>query len=270
MKNAKLALIYDFDKTLSPKDMQEFHYIKTLGYDNPGEFWAECDAFAKKHNCDSILSYMYLMIDKNRDLTQKDLIEEGKYIKLYKGVNTWFKRINAYGKKHHVNVEHYIISSGMTDIIRGTSIASEFKKIYACTYAYDKNGKVLWPSRVVNYTMKTQYLFRINNGIFAETNDEDLNSSTPDNKKYIPMENMVYLGDGSTDVPSMKVVQQNGGTTIAVFGDDAKKNKAEQLYEDKRATFFVKADYSSGSKIERIVEGLIDSLEAKNRLEELR
>ena len=218
----------------------------------------------------SILSYMYLMIDKNRDLTQKDLIEEGKYIKLYKGVNTWFKRINAYGKKHHVNVEHYIISSGMTDIIRGTSIASEFKKIYACTYAYDKNGKVLWPSRVVNYTMKTQYLFRINNGIFAETNDEDLNSSTPDNKKYIPMENMVYLGDGSTDVPSMKVVQQNGGTTIAVFGDDAKKNKAEQLYEDKRATFFVKADYSSGSKIERIVEGLIDSLEAKNRLEELR
>ena len=213
---------------------------------------------------------MYLTIEKNRGLTKKQLTEEGKYIELYKGVNTWFKRINEYGKKHHVKIEHYIISSGLTDIIKGTSIAKEFKKIYACTYAYDEDGKVLWPSRVVNYTMKTQYLFRINKGVFKETNDEDLNSSTLESQKYIPLTNMVYFGDGSTDVPSMKVVQQNGGTTIAVFGDDAKKNKAEKLFEDKRATFFVKADYSKGSKIEKIVQGLIDSLEAKNRLEDFR
>ena len=270
MNNGKLALIYDFDKTLSPKDMQEFHYIKSLGYDDPKDFWNECGAFSDKHNCDSILSYMYLTIEKNRGLTKKQLTEEGKYIELYKGVNTWFKRINEYGKKHHVKIEHYIISSGLTDIIKGTSIAKEFKKIYACTYAYDEDGKVLWPSRVVNYTMKTQYLFRINKGVFKETNDEDLNSSTLESQKYIPLTNMVYFGDGSTDVPSMKVVQQNGGTTIAVFGDDAKKNKAEKLFEDKRATFFVKADYSKGSKIEKIVQGLIDSLEAKNRLEDFR
>ena len=153
MKNAKIALIYDFDKTLSPKDMQEFHYIQSLGYDNPSDFWNECGVFSDKHNCDAILSYMYLMIDKNKNLTQKQLIDEGKYVKLYKGVNTWFKRINDYGRKHHVKVEHYIISSGLTDIIKGTSIASEFKKIYACTYAYDEKGKILWPSRVVNYTM---------------------------------------------------------------------------------------------------------------------
>ena len=169
-----------------------------------------------------------------------------------------------------MNVEHFIISSGLTDIIKGTPIAREFKKIYACTYAYDENGKILWPSRLVNYTMKTQYLFRINNGIFKETNDEDLNSSTPDTEKYVPMENMVYFGDGSTDVPSMKVVQQNGGITIAVFGDEAKRNKAEKLYVDKRANFVVKADYSKGSRIEKIVEGIIDSLEAKSRLEEYR
>ena len=270
MKNGKLALIYDFDKTLSPKDMQEFHYIKSLGYENPADFWNECGVFSQKHNCDSILSYMYMMIRKNPDLTQKQLIEEGKYVELYKGVKTWFKRINDYGKKHHVNVEHYIISSGLTDIIKGTQIASEFKKIYACTYAYDEKGKVLWPSRAVNYTMKTQYLFRINKGVLKETNDEDLNSSTPESQKYIPLENMVYFGDGSTDVPSMKVVQQNGGTTIAVFGDDSKRNRGEKLYTDKRATFAVKADYSKGSKIEKIVMGIIDSLEAKNKLEDYR
>ena len=269
MKNAKLALIYDFDKTLSPRDMQEFHYIKSLGYDDPADFWKECDTFAKKHNCDGILSYMYLMVRKNQDLTRKQLIEEGKYIELYKGVSTWFKRINEYGKKHHIDVEHYVISSGLTDIIKGTSIASEFKKIYACSYVYDEEGKVLWPSRVVNYTMKTQYLFRINKGVLMETNDEDLNSSTPETEKYIPITNMIYFGDGSTDVPSMKVVQQNGGVTIAVFGDGSQA-KAEQLYADKRANFVVKADYSKGSRVEKIVQGIIDSLEARNRLEDYR
>lgn len=270
MKRTKLALIYDFDKTLSPRDMQEFHYIKSLGYSNPVDFWKECDQIAKDHNCDAILSYMYLMANKDKNLTKKQLMNEGKYIKLYKGVDTWFKRINDYGRKHNIEVEHYVISSGLTDIIMGTSIAKEFKKIYACTYIYDKDGKVLWPARVVNYTMKTQYLFRINKGVLAETNDEDLNSSTPDSEKYIKLENMVYFGDGSTDVPSMKVVQQNGGTTIAVFGDNTKKNKAEKLLIDKRASFAVKADYSKGSKIEKIVQGIIDSLQVKTKLEDYR
>ena len=268
-KNTKLALIYDFDKTLSPKDMQEFHYIESLGYNNPVDFWKECDKIAKDNNCDGILAYMYLMAKKNPNLTRKQLLEEGKYIKLYKGVDTWFKRVNEYGKKHHVDVEHYVISSGVTDIIKGTKIAKEFKKIYACTYVYDKDGKVLWPARVVNYTMKTQYLFRINKGVLAETNDEDLNKSTPEELKNIPLENMVYFGDGSTDVPSMKVVQQNGGTTIAVFGDDfGKKDKAVKLFEDKRANFAVKADYRKDSKIEKIVKGIIDSLETKSKLED--
>ena len=270
MKNIKLALIYDFDKTLSPKDMQEFHFIQSLGFDNPIDFWKQCDAFAKENNCDSILSYMHLMANMDKDLTQNQLIKEGKYIKLYKGVDTWFKRINSYGKKHGVDVEHYVISSGLTDIIKGTKIAKEFKKIYACTYVYDSDGKVLWPARVVNYTMKTQYLFRINKGVLQETNDEDLNSSTPESEKYIKLENMIYFGDGSTDVPSMKVVQQNGGTTIAVFGDDKKRNKADKLFADKRASFAVKADYSKGSKIEKIVEGIIDSLQAKAKLENYR
>ncbi|MDO4197525.1 MAG: HAD family hydrolase [Erysipelotrichaceae bacterium] len=263
----KLALIYDFDKTLSPKDMQEFHYIQSLGYENAADFWKECDRFSHENNCDGILSYMYMMVKKDENLTRKQLRKEGKYIKLYKGVDTWFERINEYGKQHNVEVEHYIISSGLADIIKGTKIAKYFKKIYACTYVYDNEGKVLWPGRVVNYTMKTQYLFRINKGVLAEDNDEDLNSSTPESSKYIRLEDMVYFGDGSTDVPSMKVVQQNGGITIAVFGDDSKREKAEKLYEDKRATFVVKADYSKNSRIEKIVKGIIDSTEARKKLE---
>lgn len=269
MKNRnKLALIYDFDKTLSPKDMQEFHLLPALGYNDPAVFWKQCDELAHKHNIDGILAYMYLLIKDNPDLSQKQLLDEGKYVQLYKGVNTWFDRINDYGKQHNVEVEHYVISSGLADIIKGTAIAKHFKRIYACNYLYDINGKVLWPSRIVNYTMKTQYLFRINKGVLLETNDEDLNSSTPESEKYISLKNMVYFGDGSTDVPSMKVVQQNGGTTIAVFGDVAYRNKADKLFDERRANFAVKADYSKGSRIEKIIQNIINSVQLTAKLED--
>ncbi len=268
MKKVRAALVYDFDKTLSPKDMQEFHYLKKLGYDDPALFWKECGEVSASQNCDAILAYLYLMTKKDPNLTREELMKEGKYVRLYKGVDTWFQRINEYGKKHGVLIEHYVISSGLEDIIRGTSIAGEFKKIYACSFVYDENGKAVWPNRVVNYTMKTQYLFRINKGVLDAGNDADLNSSTPEESKYIKLSNMIYFGDGSTDVPSMKVVQQNGGNTIAVFGDNRKKKElALALYNDKRATFAVKADYSEGSKMEKIVMGIIDTIEAGNRLE---
>lgn len=267
----KVALIYDFDRTLSPRDMQEFHYTKSLGYNDPKDFWKKCGEFSKKENADGILAYMLLMKQENPSLTKQDLINEGKYIKLFKGVDTWFKRINEFGKKHGIIVEHYVISSGVKEMLIGTSIAKEFKKIYACSYSYDANQKVLWPARVVNYTLKTQYLFRINKGVLDETNDFDLNRSTPEEQKYIPFSNMVYFGDGMTDVPSMKVVQQNGGYTIAVYDSKAKKEAlAMELKKDKRATFALKADYSEGSKIDQAVKGIIESIEAKNRLDRLK
>ncbi len=269
MKKVRMALIYDFDKTLSPKDMQEFHYLQKLGYHDPNDFWKECGELSSSSNCDGILAYMYLMAKKDPDLTKNELIREGKYVKLYPGVETWFKRINEYGKQHNVIIEHYVISSGIEEIIRGTKIAKEFKKIYACSFVYDRKGRPLWPNRVVNYTQKTQYLFRINKGVLDARNDVDLNSSTPDDRKYIKLSNMIYFGDGSTDVPSMKVVQQNGGNTIAVFGDtDRMKALAYELYHDKRASFVVKADYSKDSRIEKIVMGIIDAVEAKNKLED--
>ena len=270
MKNSKMALIYDFDHTLSPMDMQAFHYIGKLGYQNADEFWNECAKNTKKNNMDAILSYMELMVKKNPDVTKKELLEEGKYIKFYKGVETWFKRINAYGKKHNVDVEHYIISSGIKEMIEGTKIAKEFKKIYACSYTYDSNGKVLWPSRVVNYTTKTQYLFRINKGVLDETNDFDLNRKTPENEKHIPFSNIVYFGDGMTDVPSMKVVLEQGGNTIAIYeNEESKKKLALELKKDNRASFIAPNDYSLNSKIDKIIKATIDAIETKARINKL-
>ncbi len=271
MSDSKMALIYDFDKTLSPKDMQEFHFIPSLGYKCAQDFWNESKINSDKNNMDSNLSYMQLMVSKKPGLTKDDLINEGKYVKLYKGVDTWFKRINEYGLKHNVDVEHYIISSGIREIIMGTSIFNEFKKVYACSYAYDELGRVTWPSRVVNYTTKTQYLYRINKGVLVETNDVDLNKKTPIKEKHIPFSNMVYFGDGLTDVPSMRVVLSEGGYTVAVYGNnDARKNLAEPLKVDNRATFVAKADYSEGSEVERLVKTLIESIETNAKLEEFK
>ncbi len=271
MKNSKMALIYDFDKTLSPKDMQEFHFIPSLGYDNPQDFWNESRENSELNNMDSNLSYMELMVKKKPGLTRDDLINEGKYIELYKGVDTWFKRINEYGLKHHVEVEHYIISSGIREMIMGTSIAKEFKKVFACSYAFDEKGLALWPSRVVNYTTKTQYLYRVNKGIFDETNDYDLNKKTPINEKHIPFRNMIYFGDGLTDVPSMRVVLDEGGYTVAVYGNmKAKADLADQLKEDNRATFVVEADYSKDSMAEKLVKTLIDLADTNAKLDELK
>lgn len=267
----KIALVYDFDKTLSPMNMQEFHYISSLGFKEAKDFWNECSKEVKRSNMDSILAYMMIMLKYNPDLNKKDLINEGKYIKLFKGVDTWFKRINAYGKKKGIEIEHYIISSGVKEMVEGTKIAKEFKKIYACSYAYDAMGNVLWPAMVVNYTTKTQYLFRINKGVLDETNDFDLNRSTPDEEKYIPFSNMVYFGDGLTDVPSMKVVKNNGGYTVAVYDSVSQKETlAQELKKDKRATFAFKADYSKDSKIEQAIKGIIDAVWADNKLEDLK
>lgn len=266
----KIALIYDFDKTLSPRDMQEFHLIPSLGYDDPKEFWDKCKNETDKYNMDSILSYMLMIKKDNPDLTYDDLKKEGKYLELFKGVDTWFERINRYGKRRGIEVEHYIISSGLKEMIEGSKIAKYFKRIYACSYAFDDNGKILWPARVVNYTTKTQYLFRINKNVLDETNDRDLNRSTPEEEKYIPFNNMVYFGDGLTDVPSMKVVRGNGGYTIAVYNSALNKQAlAMELKNDKRANFALEANYSKGSDIEKVVKMIIDTAASMHRMEEL-
>jgi 2-hydroxy-3-keto-5-methylthiopentenyl-1-phosphate phosphatase len=269
MKKTKMAIMYDFDKTLSPKDMQEFRIIESFGYEDTSTFWKEVREMALDKKMDSILTYMYYMNLKANGLTKDYLVNEGKYIELFKGVETWFDRINKYALANNVELEHYIISSGIQEIIEGTSIAKNFKKIYACSFMYGADGKAMWTSRVVNYTTKTQYIFRIHKGVLDECNDADLNRWTPSKTKYIKYENMVYIGDGLTDVPCMKVVNQYNGYTVAVYHDDNSFKMARELVNKKRCKFKAAADYSVDSQMEKIMQRIIDEVDARAQLNRL-
>ena len=266
-----MAIMYDFDKTLSPKDMQEFKYFESIGYTNPADFWKEVTEISKANKMDPIATYMYWMLNKSKYIRKEYLTKVGASIDLFAGVETWFKRINQYALSKGIEIEHFIISSGLSEMIEGTSIKDEFKKIYACRYHYNDKGRADWPARIVNYTTKTQYIFRINKGVLDESNDIDLNKATPDTDKYIPYSRMIYIGDGFTDVPCMKVVSQYGGYTIAIYGDDETKTKlAEPLFNDKRANFIAFADYNEDTKLDHIVKSVIDKISIENVIDTLK
>lgn len=258
MSKPIVALIYDFDKTLSPKDMQEYGYLPGIKMD-PDKFWGLCAEFAKKNQTDSVLTYMYMMkkmAEGELDLSREKLQELGRDVEFFPGVETWFDRINAIGEAIGVTVEHYIISSGLLEIIQGSAIGDKFKAIFAASFSYDENGQPLWPSTAVNYTNKTQYLFRINKGVFDVTNDRDLNAYTPEYLRRIPFTNMIYVGDGPTDVPCMKMTKQKGGYSIVVHAPD-KTETADDMLLQGRVDFSVEADYSAGSEMEETVSMLL-------------
>ena len=189
----------------------------------------------------------------------------GKDIEFYPGVVDWFKRINDYGKSLGIRVEHFIISSGLKEIIEGSSIAKEFKEIYACEFLYDVNGVAIWPKLVVNYTTKTQFLFRINKGVLDISNDNDLNKYVTNDDRDIPFRNMIYIADGITDIPCMKLVKSNGGKSIAVYTDKSKE-LANTLIKDKRVDFIAPSDYTDGSELDTIMKRILDSLKAINEI----
>jgi 2-hydroxy-3-keto-5-methylthiopentenyl-1-phosphate phosphatase len=263
----KVAIMYDFDKTLSPKDMQEYDFIPDVGI-KAAAFWKESYDLAKNNNMDKILAYMYLMIKKagenNIPITRESFVDKGKHVELFKGVKTWFDRITEYGKKKGIIVEHYIISSGLKEIVEGTPIADKFTKIYASEFYYDVNKVAKWPAMAVNYTSKTQFLFRINKGVLDVTDDFEINRYIKKEERVVPFTNMIYIGDGFTDVPCMKLVKVNGGHSIAVYqpGSAIKKETAEKLIQENRVNFIASADYSAGKPIEKIVFGIIDKIYA--------
>lgn len=259
-----VAIMYDFDKTLSPKDMQEYGFISGLGMDSD-EFWEKSRINMVTHNMDQILAYMLTILQEAKDkmLLTRDVFNElGKDVKLFNGLKTWFKRVNEYGEKLGVEVEHYIISSGLKEIIEGTEIAREFKEIYAAGYCYNDKNIPIWPAMAVNYTSKTQFLFRINKGVLDVTEHKGLNESTPEDKKRVPFRNMIYIGDGLTDVPCMKLVKGNGGNSIAVYYEE--KETADSLIAQGRVDFAVKADYSENSEMEEIIFAILDQIRAVN------
>lgn len=267
-----VAFIYDFDGTLSPGNMQEFGFIQAIGK-TPEEFWKKSDLIAKGQDASNILSYMKLMHDEAKaegiTLTEENFKKFGQNIQLYDGVKHWFKLINKYGEEHGVQPEHYIISSGLTEIVAGCPIADEFKHIFAGTFIYDKNGIAEWPGVAVDYTAKTQYLFKINKGIFSAMDTVKVNESVADEDKRVPFTQMIYFGDGETDVPSMKIVNMFGGHSIAVFapGNEEKKAAARKLLTEGRANFITPAIYTKESRTFKLACAIIDKIRACNELE---
>lgn len=272
MKKPIVAIMYDFDKTLCTKDMQEYAFIPALGMSSSA-FWGEANALTDSEEMDNILAYMYKMVEKAREnkvpITRDTFQEMGRSVEFFDGVLSWFDRINEYGEQAGVRIEHYIVSSGIKEIIEGTAIAEKFKKIYACEFMYDYNGSIQWPKFAVNYTAKTQFLFRINKGVLTidSKSADKLNQYTPENERRVPFRNMIYIGDGLTDVPCMKLVKSNGGQSIAVFDQGKGREAALNLLKADRVNFVAAADYGPGSDIETIVQAIIKKIHA---VEEMR
>ena len=268
-KRPIVALIYDFDGTLSPGNMQEFGFIQAIGQ-TPEEFWRKSNTVPEGQEVSSILSYMKLMVDEARakgiSLTRDSFVSFGKAIELYPGVREWFALVNEYGRRHGVKVEHYINSSGQTELIEGTPIAREFKKIFACSFWYDESGVAVWPAVAVDYTAKTQFLFKIAKGIMDISDNTRVNESQKEDEKPIPFSHMIYFGDGTTDVPCMKIVKMFGGNSIAVYdpASERKSATARKLLRQNRVNFICEADYRVGGQMYEVVATIIDKIKAES------
>lgn len=266
----KVALIYDFDKTLCSKDMQEYSFIPNLNMTS-STFWNEVSNFTKEEKMDKILGYMYMMIKKsqeiNKDITIPYLNSLGSSVELFPGVLNWFNNINEYGKKIDLEIEHYIVSSGIKEIIEGTSIAKYFKEIYACEFLY-VNDVAVWPKQSINYTAKTQYISRINKGVLDIADDVTLNKMMSDDERRISSKNMIYFGDGLTDIPSMKMTRSYGGYAIAVYQNNDTK-LVKELINENRIDFYAKANYNENEELDKIVKTILNDISTKTKLNNL-
>ena len=265
-----MAIAYDFDGTLAPGNMQEYNFIPDLNMDK-GEFWQEANELAKKHDMDEVLAYMHLMLikakEKNIPIREEAFMKYGEKITFFEGVESYFERINAYAASKNMHLEHFIISSGLREFVKGTAIAKHFKTIYASGFEYDEDGVACWPALVVNYTNKTQYLFRINKGIYNSYDNTLINKSMPEDERAVPFSNFIYIGDGETDVPAMKMVNLYGGTTIAVYNPKSvatphrpksSKDICLDLIRQNRADYIAPTNYTEGGELDVMLKKIID------------
>ncbi len=270
-----VALIYDFDGTLSPHNMQEYDFLKEIGIKNKDDFWKEVDALVKTHNASNILCYMKLMIDKSRaagkSIRRNAFVEYGKSVDLYNGVEEWFDLVEELAKKHNVIVEHYINSSGLKEMIEGTKIASKFKQIYACSFLYNIDGIAEWPAVAVDFTTKTQFLFMINKGIANISENYRVNEYKKEADRPVPFKHMIYFGDGETDVPCMRMIKSYGGNSIAIYPsrNKDKKETAKKLIHDGRVNFACVADYTKDGEIYKIVDAILSQIRSNYAFDQL-
>lgn len=273
-KRPTVALIYDFDGTLSPGNMQEFGFIQAIGKDK-AEFWAKNKKLSEDNDANGILTYMYLMIQAAKNngisLRRESFKRFGENVELFDGVKEWFALVNEYGKSIGLDIKHYINSSGLKEMIEGTPIAKEFENIYACSFLYDVDGIAYWPAVAIDYTAKTQFLFKINKGIKEVSDNKKINQYIPEKERPIPFKRMIYFGDGDTDIPCMKMIKEHGGHSIAVYtnGNSAKKATALQLIKDNRVNFVCPADYRVGKEINMVVKRILDKIKADYEFQRL-
>jgi 2-hydroxy-3-keto-5-methylthiopentenyl-1-phosphate phosphatase len=256
-----LAICYDFDKTLSPNDMQAQGFIQDVGYDI-SKFWTDSNKVSRENEMDSNLAYMFKMVEEaegNFILSKKTLADYGSKVELFKGVETWFERIREYGKVNGVIVEHYIISSGIKEMIEGTVMAKNnaFEKIFASSFYFNERGVAKWPAQAVNYTNKTQFLFRISKGVL-DVNDQSVNQYFAPDEIRVPFRNIAYIGDSDTDIPCMKLVNVNGGHAIGVYDPETEDTKKVfRMIKENRIRYFTPADYSEGTQLDKLIKAII-------------
>ena len=269
-----VALIYDFDGTLAPGNMQEYDFIPAVGKSNM-EFWHEANTLAEEQDADQVLTYMARMLQaaqsKGLSLRREAFRESGRNVRFYRGVEEWFKRINEYGEERGVRILHYVNSSGLKEIIEGTPIAHEFKNIYACSFLYNVDGIAYWPAVAVNYTNQTQFIFKINKGVESVYDSRLVNRYIEEKDRPVPFSNMIYVGDGTTDIPCMRLVKNFGGHSIAVYNPQDKSARKDMatLIRDNRVNHVCPADYSEGSEMDTVVKAIIDKICTDHRLDEL-
>ena len=273
-KVTKVALIYDFDGTLSTTDMQDYALIPELGM-KPKDFWPVANQWSVDNEADQVTGSMYYFVKTARErgikLTVENFRNAGKKIVYFHGVEEWFDRISAYGRALDLEIEHYIISAGYEEILEGSKIYKYFKNVFGCRYAYGEDGTPVWPARVVNYSTKTQYLSKINKGL-GKLEDRLVNEFMPDEERPIPFRRMIYFGDGSTDIPSMKLTKERNGNAIAVYNPKGQKHKstALKLLRDGRVNFALPADYREGKQIDKVVKTILDKIAKERDLEVLK
>ncbi|MEQ1564033.1 MAG: HAD family hydrolase [Myxococcota bacterium] len=264
----RTAFVYDFDGTLAPGSVQEHELLPHLGIDGPA-FWGRVKEETKRRNADEILVYMHLLVEEARSrgepLTRDRLAGCGPTVRLFEGVRSWFERIDAHARERNLVLEHYVISSGTHEILEHTPIARHFQAIFASRYAWDAAGVAMWPAVAINYTTKTQYLFRINKGVLNHWDNEQVNRWVPMAERPVPFSRMVYFGDGDTDIPAMKMTHYQGGHAIAVFDPEKwreprMQRKVHQLISEDRANYVVPADYTEGSQLDVTVKGILGKI----------
>ena len=268
MKQDCIAIIYDFDGTLTPKTMQEYTLLPRLGIKSKN-FWEDIVQETKKTGAETMMVYMRHLLDcateKKLSISKSEFLKMSKDIEYYDGVTTWFNKINKYVQNKSnskIRVHHYIISAGHLEILEGISIKKYIKKIFASEYYFNKKDIAVFPKIVVTDTTKTQYLFRINKG--KENLADSINEHMEETKRPIPFDNMIYIGDGLTDVPSMALIKKEGGHSIAVYQNNRTQIKiSESLLRANRVDFIAPADYSEKSILYENMQYLLDYVIAK-------